>query len=164
MKQCPSWNSKTTVTKNTRSRQFAAVLFMQKSQRVATYQAYTTWCHGRATQKRRIPGSQHQPSNISGDYSALFTKSTQRSQQQPHPPLIWLHQRLGLQLSQGPGTISESAADQLRPAALANAPKRIEPRSLLIPGPSSVFSSLKLGGFFTNAFSFSLTEPPGLAG
>ena len=54
----------------------------------------------------------------------------------------------------------------VRPAmasSLTNTPKTIEPRCLLVLGPTSVFSYLKSGGFFTNIFSFSPAEPPRLA-
>ena len=145
-------------------RQFATIWSMPKSRRAASFQDFTTKFLGRTFRKRKILGSQLWPSNTSEGLLAPSIKKTLISRPQSQLPLIQLHQRLGLQLSQGPGTISESAADQLRPAALANTPKRIEPRSHLVPDPSLVFSFLKLGGFFTNAFSFSLAEPPRLAG
>ena len=73
------------------------------------------------------------------------------SQPQPPLPLIQLPQWLGLQLSQGPGIVSESEANQLRLTAPANALQRIKPRPPLILGRTKSlfgFSSLKLEDFF----------------
>ena len=154
--------------KNLKSRQFATARFMPRSPK-ASYQAYTTQYHGKATRKRIIPQSQHWPYNISGDCSILFIKIIRINQQKTQPLSTVFHRPPGLQLSlpwsaQQPN-ISE--IDQPRLAVSANALKIIEPRSPPTSGRTTSlfgFSSLNLGGFFTNAFSFSPSEPPELAG
>ena len=136
-------------------------IYAKKSER-ASIQDCTIELLRKTSWKKKILRSQLRPSSTSGGLSAPNIKKSLISRPQPQFSLIQLHQRLGLQFSQGPRIISESAADQPKLAALANALKRIQPWSLLVPDPSSVFSSLKLGGFFTNAFSFSPAEPPRL--
>ncbi len=117
--------------RSTKSRQFATVRFMPGSQK-ATYQAYTTWCHGRATRKKKIPGSQHRPSNTSGGSSAPSIRSTRRSRQLPPLQPIPLRQGLGLQSSQqaslfqSPQQPNESGAGLQRPVALTSKQKRAE--------------------------------------
>ena len=114
-----------------KSKQFTTMRSMPGSQK-ATCQAYTNWCHGRATRKRKIPGSQHQPYRTSGGLSAPSIRSTRRSRQLPPPQPIPLRQGLGLQSSQQPSLShspqqpNKSEAGLQKPVALTSKQKRAE--------------------------------------
>ena len=82
---------------------------MQKSQNRVTYQASTTWCLGKGTQRKRIPRSQPQRSTILKSSSARSTRTTLISQQQPLLPSIPRHQWLDQRSSSPP---NESEDDQ----------------------------------------------------
>ena len=111
-----------------RSRQFATERSMSRSQIAVTYQAYTTWCSGKATWKRKIPGSQHRPSNTSGGSSAPFIRSTLKSRQQLHPQLTPHRQWLSLQskLPRSPQQPSKSKVGLQKAVALTSAQKIAE--------------------------------------
>ncbi len=149
-RRCPSWNLKATArARSTRSRQFATTQSMPMSEIVVTYRAYTTWCLGKATRKRKIPGNQHWPSNTSGGSSAPFIRSTQKSWQQPHPQMTLQRQLLNLQsrLARSHQQPSKSEAGLKRPVALTSA-KKIAERPRKPSGPLQLFPSVPLFNFF----------------
>ncbi len=124
MGRCPSWNLKVMATaRSTRLRRFGIVRFVPRSRREAICQAFNTWFCEKATQKKKILGSLHQPSNTFGGSSAPTIGSIRKNQQRPHLQLIPLHQWSGQQLSQ---PIKKSAVDRLRPQAQTNPLKRAE--------------------------------------
>ena len=109
---------------------------MPESQIAVTYQAYTTWCPRKVTRKRKIPESQHRPSNISGGSSASFIRSTWKSWQQPHSQSTPHRQWLSLK-SRLPSSLQQprkSEAGLQSPVTLTNAQKIAEsPRKPYAP-------------------------------
>ena len=98
-----------TIPENTRWKQFETAQSMRESQNRVIYQAFTTWCLEKGTQKKRIPGSQPQQSRILGSSSARSTRTILTNRQQPLLPLTPHHQWLGQQSSSTP---NESKDDQ----------------------------------------------------
>ena len=98
-----------TIAGNTRWKQFGTARSMRESQNRVTYQASTTWCLGKGTQRKRIPGSQPQWSSTLGSSSACSTKTIPTSQRRAFLSLTPCHQWLGQQPSSSP---NESEDDQ----------------------------------------------------
>ena len=121
---------------------------MPGSQIAVTYQAYTTWCLGKATRKKKIPESQHRPSITYVGSSALFIRRTQKSQQQLYPQLTphceWL--RLQTILPRSPEQPSKSEIGLQRPMALTSKQKIAE-RPQKPSGPLQLFPPVPLFNF-----------------
>ena len=70
---------------------------MRESQNRVTYQASTTWCLEKGTQRKRIPGSQSQLSSILESLSAHSTRTNLAYRQRPllpsTPRYRWLDQQ-----------------------------------------------------------------------
>ena len=101
-----SWisSSRLATTRSMRSMAFGTARSMPKSQQ-ANYQGLTIWSHGKATLRRRIPGSLYRQSITFEGLSPPITKTIQKSRQRHLPPSIrlcrWLSHPLhpGQQLS-----------------------------------------------------------------
>ena len=114
MKKSDKW-SLTQVSMKARStkwRQFGTARSMRESQNQVIYQVSTIWSHGKDIQRKRIPGSQLQPSSTSKSSSARSTRTILTSR----PRLLLLltphHQWLDRQSSQL-GLLNESEDNQL---------------------------------------------------
>ena len=81
--QCQS--SSWATTRSTRWKLSETVQSMPREQ-TDTFQGYTIWLHGRVTWKKRTPGNLPRLSCTSGRWSAPFTRTTQRNQQQHQHP------------------------------------------------------------------------------
>ena len=106
---------------NTRWKQFGTARSMRESQNWATYQISTTWCLGKSTQRKTIPGSQPQWFSTLESSSACSTKTTLTNRQRLLLQSIPHHQWLGRQ-SSPPSLSSRNKDDQQD--ALRSAPRR----------------------------------------
>ena len=86
--------------KNLRLMAFETVRSMLRSQKV-NYKGFTIWSRGKATLRRRIPGSLHQQSSTVENLSPPTIKTIQKSRQQYLPPLIRPRRWLGHLLHPG---------------------------------------------------------------
>ena len=84
---------------------------MRESQNRVTYQASTTWCLKKGTQRKRIPGNQPQRSSTLGSSSACSIRTILTSRQRPLLQSISHHQWLGQQ-SSPPSLPSRNEDDQ----------------------------------------------------
>ena len=127
MKKSDKWSSTQATMKaeSTKWRQFGIAQSMQESQNQVIYQVSTTWSHGKDIQRKRIPGSQLQPSSTSESSSACSTMTILTSQPRllliltPHPQ--WLDRQ-----SSRLDLLNKSKDNQL--IALTNELKRSELR------------------------------------
>ena len=77
--------------RSTRLMAFEIARFMPGSQK-DSYQGFTIWSHGKATLRKRIPGSLHWQSSTFKGSSPPTTRTTQKSRRQYLSLLIQLHQ------------------------------------------------------------------------
>ncbi len=84
-KRRPGWNSRMRATaRSTRSRQFVTARSMPKNRIVATtYQASIIWSHGKATPRKKTPGSLLRRCYTFANSSAPSTVTIRRSRQRP---------------------------------------------------------------------------------
>ena len=94
-----NWTPETMIAGNTRWKQFGTARSMRESQNRVIYQASTTWCLGKGTQRKRIPRSQPQRSSILESLSACSTRTTLTSRRQLLLQSIPHHRWLGQQSS-----------------------------------------------------------------
>ena len=136
-----SWISSSrlaTMTRSMRLMAFGTARSMPKSQQQVSCQGSTIWSRGKATLRRRIPGSLHRRSSTFEGSSPPTTKTIQKSQQQHLPPSIRLRQWLGhpLHLGQQPSSQrlqQRNEADPLLPLPLSPSEQRYpRPLSCLI--------------------------------
>ena len=106
-----TWRNWMEIKANTRWRQFRTARFMRESQNRVIYQASTTWCLEKGTQRKRIPGSQPQWSSTLESSSACSTRITLTSRRQLLLQLTLHHQWLGQQ-SSSPKLLSGNEDDQ----------------------------------------------------
>ena len=110
-----SWISSSRLATTTRSMRlmaFGTARSMPGSQQ-DSYQGYTIWSRGKATLRRRIPGSLHRQSSIFKGLSPPITKTIQKSRQQHLTSSIQLRRWLGHPLHSGQQPRNE--ADLLGP-------------------------------------------------
>ena len=109
-----SWISslRLATTKSMRSMAFGIAWSMPGSQQ-DNYQGSTIWSRGKATLRRRIPGSLHWQSSTFEGLSPPTTKTIQKSRQRHLTPSIQLRRWLGHPLH--PGQQPRNEADLLGP-------------------------------------------------
>ena len=71
-----NWTPATMIAGNTSWKQFGTARSMRENQNRVIYQASTTWCLGKGTRRKRIPGSQPQRSSTLESSSARSTRTT----------------------------------------------------------------------------------------
>ena len=119
-----SWISSSrlaTMTRSMRLMAFGTARSMPKSQQQVSCQGSTIWSRGRATLRRRIPGSLHRRSSTFEGSSPPTTKTIQKSRQRHLTPSIQLRWWLGHPLypSQQPSPRRlQNKADLLSPRRL----------------------------------------------
>ena len=107
-----SWNLSLATTRSMRSMAFGTAQSMPGSQQ-DSYQGYTIWSRGKATLRRRIPGSLHRQSSTFEGSSPPTTRTIQRSRQRHLLPSIRLRRWLGHPLYPG----QQPSPQQLRSEA-----------------------------------------------
>ena len=131
MKKSNKWSSTQVMMKaeSTKWRQFGTVRSMRESQNQVIYQVSTIWSHGKDIQRKRIPGSQLQPSSTSESSSARSTRTILTSR----PRLLLLstphHRWLDRQSSR---LYLPNKSKDNQPTALTNKLKKTELRLIFI--------------------------------
>ena len=110
----------TTRTRSMRLMAFGTARSMLKSQQQVSCQGSTIWSRGKATLRRRIPGSLHRQSSTFEGSSPPTTRTIQRSRQQHLLPSIQLRRWLGHPLHPG----QQPSPRQLRNKANLLGPRR----------------------------------------
>ena len=103
----------TTRTRSMRLMAFGTARSMLKSQQQVSCQGSTIWSRGKATLRRKIPGSLHRQSSTFEGSSPPTTRTIQRSRQRHLLPSIRLRRWLGHPLH--PGQQLRNEADLLGP-------------------------------------------------
>ena len=129
-----SWISSSRLATTTRSMRlmaFGTARSMPKSQQQVSCQGSTIWSCGKATLRKRIPGSLHRQSSTFEGSSPPTTKTIQKSRQRHLTPSIQLRRWLGHPLH--PGQQPRNVADQLGPPPPTSEWRSPRPLSYLIP-------------------------------